>query len=501
MSTAVQELKKDFSSDVNAAIPEAEHLALTSLDDAINHLMNLERQCRLAGDFISLKHVCLSMISMCHKKPDWTKLNSVIAVICKKRSQSKIAITAVVEESMKYLDTTPNDDVKLELIKTLTEVSEGKMYVEAECARLHLLMALMLEKRGQLDEACAMIQDVHVETYGSVSKEEKVNFILEQIRLNLLRKDYIRTLIQSRKMNKKLLEDDALSASRVRFNVLMLEYYLHEKKTWEAAQCWYDIFNTKTTKAHPDTQLVNSLKATIVFLLLSRFNPDQQEMLRTVQALHIFEEPLRVGQGGAVVEEEKKEEESTAAATTAGGATTSGAGESTFAKNVPLLASFFNILKQFTTNEIIPMAFPHSAELIAFLKQLCEESDNKDIFPYAYLSDQGDKYESLVSLLRVRVIQHNIRVIAGYYTTMNLHRMCELCDLSMSELELQLTECNASGDIYLRIDRPAAIITFGRTKPVDSLLSAWNADITELLNIMETTSHLIQRENMIHKVK
>jgi len=498
MST-VQELKKDFSADVDVAIPEAEKLAITSLDDSINHLMNLERQCRLAGDFKSLKVVCVSMVSMCHAKLDWAKLNSVIAVLCKKRSQSKIAITAIVEESMKFLDTTPNEDVKLELIKTLKDVSEGKMYVEAECARLHLIMALMLEKRGQLDDACALIQDVHVETYGGVEKKEKVEFILEQIRLNLLRKDFIRTLIQSRKMNKKLLEDDSMAYARVRFNILMIEYHLHEFDTWKAAQCWFDIYNSSTARECPNTLLVNSLKATVVFLLLSRFNTEQQEMLRQVKALPIFEDPIAISasaSASAMSGDGAMDVEGAAAAA----ATAAAAVEPTFAKNVSLLAPFFGLLKQFTTSEIIPMQFPFADDLRAFARELCGDGGNKDVFPCAFLADQSDRLDECTRLLRVRVIQHNIRVIAGYYTSMRLERMCELCELGREELESQLAECEASGDIYLRIDRPAAVVTFGRAKPVDAVLSAWNADVSQLLGIMETTSHLIQREHMIHKV-
>jgi hypothetical protein len=81
------------------------------------------------------------------------------------------------------------------------------------------------------------LQDVHVETYGSLSKKEKAQYILEQVsisisktpkipikpnflilkyllnpqiqmRLNLIRKDYIRALIHSRKMNTKTLEEE-----------------------------------------------------------------------------------------------------------------------------------------------------------------------------------------------------------------------------------------------------------------------------------------------------
>lgn len=51
-----------------------------------------------------------------------------------------------------------------------TDVCAGKMYVEAEDARLHLMLALIQEEDGDIGAACDMIQDVHVETYGALSK-------------------------------------------------------------------------------------------------------------------------------------------------------------------------------------------------------------------------------------------------------------------------------------------------------------------------------------------
>lgn len=66
----------------------------------------------------------------------------------------------------------------------------------------------MKEAQGDIGAACDVIQDVHVETYGSLTKLEKAEYILEQIRLNLLRKDYVRALIQSRKMNRKIIEEE-----------------------------------------------------------------------------------------------------------------------------------------------------------------------------------------------------------------------------------------------------------------------------------------------------
>ena len=48
---------------------------------------------------------------------------------------------------------------------------------------------------------------VQVETYGSMEKREKVEFILEQMRLCLAKKDYIRTQIISKKINTKYFEE------------------------------------------------------------------------------------------------------------------------------------------------------------------------------------------------------------------------------------------------------------------------------------------------------
>ena len=42
-----------------------------------------------------------------------------------------------------------------------------------------------------------------VETYGSMEREEKVFFIIEQIRLCLAKKDYIRAQIISKKISTK----------------------------------------------------------------------------------------------------------------------------------------------------------------------------------------------------------------------------------------------------------------------------------------------------------
>lgn len=213
---AADQLKKSFSDEAATAVSQAETLLLeNNLEEALALLFSLEKKCRLGNDHTTLKMVCLRMVQLCKEKSDWNRLNSTLAVINKRRAQHKWAISAIVEESMTYLADLEDVEVKINLIKTLSDICEGKMYVEAESARLHLMNAKILEEKGDIGGACDSIQDVHVETYGSLGKKEKAEYIIEQIRLNLLRKDFIRTLIQSRKMNRKMIEEPEMQAVKV----------------------------------------------------------------------------------------------------------------------------------------------------------------------------------------------------------------------------------------------------------------------------------------------
>ena len=55
-----------------------------------------------------------------------------------------------------------------------------------------------------------------VETYGSMERDEKVHFIIEQVRLCLAKKDYIRAQIISKKISTKFFfnESDAVQVTR-----------------------------------------------------------------------------------------------------------------------------------------------------------------------------------------------------------------------------------------------------------------------------------------------
>ncbi len=131
----------------------------------------------------------------------------------------------------------PSKAVKEALVVTLRDITEGKIFVEAERATLSRILAGMKEEEGDIDKAQEVMQDVAVETYGALDKREKTDFILEQarlssfisivgmheaavpdmshslrcplsttfqIRLTLAKKDFVRASITSRKLSRKV---------------------------------------------------------------------------------------------------------------------------------------------------------------------------------------------------------------------------------------------------------------------------------------------------------
>lgn len=446
------------------------------------------------------KTVCVVIVQTCKARNNWAKLNAALVLINKRNIQSKHSLSAVVVESMSYLDATPSIEVKLELLNTLKDVCDGKIYVERESAQLHFILSKIYEEQGDTAKACDIIQDVHVETYGTLTKAEKANYILEQIRLNLLRKDYIRAAIHSSKMNRKTLEEPGFAEIKVRFYTMLIEYYLVEKNTWEICQAYYQVISVlfcqyfcncfeqlstflavkpvetpKPSEAKKDDKKgdkkasadatakepepaaaaapvappvgVEVLESCLIFLLISRFDNHQSDMM------HRMKKALSVEY-----------------------------------KTTQLNETFSNALSLFTTPEIIPPRF--------FGQDLIEA--HPCLSRIAHFS--ADTRDYFKSQLRDRVVEHNLRVVSKYYKRIRTQRLSEIMSVPSDALETYLSDISSSGTLFVKIDRPAGIVSFQERKAPEAILSDWASDMSKLMNLMEGTCHLINRENMVHKI-
>lgn len=439
MSQAFDPTKRDYTDEFEVISPQATALCNEiGLEDAINLLLGLEKKCRVSNDSKTLKAVCMQMVTLCKGKGNWERLNSILLLIHKRNTQNKLTISVIVEESLKYLDSTPSVDVRVDLIKTLKEIVDGKIYVEGESAHLHFMLSKIYEERGDLDQATEIVQDVHVETYGALTKKEKAVYILEQIRLNLARKDYIRALIASRKMNLKTVEEEGFEEIKIKYYTMMVEYFTVEKDTWEISNAYYKIAATTNSSTQ------EALESCIVFLVMSKFDNHQSDMMHRVN--------LQL---------------------------------KTDYKAITLDGAYLSALDLFTTPEIISSPFTGQEIIEA----------HPSLEKYASLG--GDTKEFFITQVRNRVIQHNLRVVAKYYKRITMSRLCELLNLASDVLEVHLSEM--ASDMYLRIDRPAGIVNFSEKMNPEEVLSAWSSDIGKMLNLMESTCHLINRETMVYK--
>jgi 26S proteasome regulatory subunit N5 len=143
--------------------------------------------------------------------------------------------------------------------------------------------------------AADYLQEVHVETYGSLSKKEKVEYILEQLRLTLAKKDYVRAAIVSGKINRKHLAE--MAEYKVRFFTLLAVLHRHEKNAIELVKDYHAIYLTLQEKeegaddvADADADAVadheakwqEALQATVVFLALAPYGNEQQDIMNKV---------------------------------------------------------------------------------------------------------------------------------------------------------------------------------------------------------------------------
>lgn len=190
-----------FKADVAAQAALAKQPG--KLHAALEGLLNLEKAARVAEDIAASRAACSAIVEACYDAKDWKLLEEHVVLLSKRRGQLRQVIQSFVRQAMGFIDATPDKATKVSLIKTLQSVTEGKIFVEIERARLTRRLAAIQEADGDVSGAADTMQEVAVETFGAMAKAEKIAFILEQVRLCLAKKDFMRAQILARKISPK----------------------------------------------------------------------------------------------------------------------------------------------------------------------------------------------------------------------------------------------------------------------------------------------------------
>ena len=91
--------------------------------------------------------------------------------------------------------------------------------------------------------------------------------------------------------------------------------------------------------------------------------------------------------------------------------------------------------------------------------------------------------------------------MAKYYTRIYTKRMSSLLDLTEDETEEFLSNLLVNKTISGKIDRLTGIVTFEQAKNPNELLNDWSNNLNLLMTSINKTTHLINKEEMVHAVK
>ncbi|KAJ5073406.1 26s proteasome non-atpase regulatory subunit 12 [Anaeramoeba ignava] len=424
----------DYEKICDQEIPNFRDLALKqgNLSIALDGLFALEKQSRLAEQATATSRIALEIIELSYLTKNWKLLNENLQILSKKRSQSKVVVQKICQAAINLIDRTPDKETKIELIQTLRTVTEGKIHVEVERATVTLIYAKIKEEEGNVEEAAEMLQDLQVETFGAMTKKEKIEFILEQIRLCLKINDFPKAMIISRKITRKSLEDDTIQELKIRFYELMSEYYSHYHNYLENCRAFYDIYNTEIVQKD-DQKWKAAISYMIIYAILSPHSVEQFDI-----ANRIYQE-----------------------------------------KNNLEGISLKNLLKSFLTDEICDWQL--------LTQKFAEELLHHPIFKEG---EKGKEWETL----RLRLIQHNIRIIEKYYSRITLKRLGELLCLNTDEAERHLADLVSSKTVFAKIDRLLGNVSFIKKKEPTQIIQEWSTQINTLSSLIESTSHLINKE-------
>ncbi|GBP33610.1 26S proteasome non-ATPase regulatory subunit 12 [Eumeta japonica] len=266
----IVKMEVDYSTTCDEKIPMWKSWASKGrVQEAIDQLLSLEKQTRTGADMASTSRILMAIVQIFYEAKNWTALNDHIVLLSKRRSQLKQAVVRMVQECCTYVDKTPDKETKIKLIETLRTITEGKIYVEVERARLTHILAKIREEEGNVAEAAKIIQELQVETYGSMDKREKVELILEQMRLCLAIKDYIRTQIISKKINTKFFEEEDTQKLKEKFYRLMIAVDQHNGSYLSVCRH----FRALGTAGGSD-----ALIGSVVFLILAPYDNEQADL-------------------------------------------------------------------------------------------------------------------------------------------------------------------------------------------------------------------------------
>lgn len=391
-------------------------------------------------------------------------MRELIVSLNKRRNQSKNAITEMVKFvlSPQVYDRL-NQEEQVKLLKTLIEITEGRIYVELEYSKAVRLLTEIYMSHNQIEEASKLIQDIQIETFGSIERAYKVDYILFQMRILLQKGDYIRTLIVSNKVNRKHLNDEGLEKLKVEFYNLMIRYYLNENKFIEVSKCYktlYDFVKSINEKTIKNENIKEDVRSNYQEIL-SQVN---MNILFVNYVMYLTICPPELATRNMLNEL-----------------------NISYKKDLEECPDMYMIVTKLLSDDII---YIDNNFLNSFSRYPIFQAGVAELNP-----------EKHFRLFRKYLIQHNLIIFQKFFSQVKLERIGKMIGIDSKEVESEIADMVINNYIYARINRITATVNFKPKSDHNDKLNDINYDLMKMLEKIETTCHLIHKENLKHDIK
>lgn len=431
-------------------------------------LAEQEKKSRLDNDIPTSAKLACDILRYVWRQFGVDSVAAVFLSISKKRNQSKRShtdmIKVLLDEIYPTIDDVENKEV---LLKAIIEITEGKIYVEFEFSVAVKKLTEILLLKGEVEEAAKLIQDIQIETFGSLERKYKVDYILFQMKVLLSKGDFVRTHIVSNKVIRKHLNELGLEALKVEYYLLMIKYYNHEEKYFELSICYKELYDFMIQLENKSKELCDKGEST------SDLNKEYTRVISLLNGKELFEQyviflnicppkhdiALSLGH---LNDNYKKELET-----------------------YPLLGQLIKIKLGEELVAANSSFFDVYSRMLPFI-------DNNDFFNNGKLN---------MKLFRKYFIQHNLRIISKFFSQISLRRISELIEIDKEEAESEICDMVSNDYLYARINRIKSFVAFRKKQTGDDKLNNLDNDLSRMLETLESTCHLIHKENLKFDIK
>lgn len=422
------------------------------LDQEVEGLLEVEKRARQDNDLDLSVKICKTVVELLWDAKDLDRLIATVRSLTSKRGQLMKSISEMVRMCMGYVPQVQPVERQIEFVDAIKQICEKKIYLEVEYARCCMILVKHNEKNvNSLEEASKIMENVQVETYGSMSKKEKLEFILYQMKINLLLRDFTKLYIVSKKVNLKFLEEPNFEHEKITFNLYSFFFFQQDSDYPNCTNCLKQVYNAlKALNYQVDTaqldpivpeqfgSLLNKTKlseAVLTFKCLEPFKlAKQEETIKLVKELEVY-----------------------------------------VLDNVVL----DKLLKAFTTNEL------SSCNIAAY------QTPSLLVFHKDFLNSA-----KFLAKLEVELVKKNLFMVSRYYKQVRLQKLSVLLENSPQFIEDQLCDLIVDAFIVGKIDRMDMVVKFDIAKDDKGTLDNWVDNINGVLDLVNFVCERIEREEV-----